>query len=144
MTDDPLLTSLRAAVAAAPDDVPLRLHLAGLLADREPAAALAECSQVLQREPGNAEAIALLGGVSVALSGTTQPTPVTPEPVRPPESPSPPRRQTRRQLSNRMPSRRTLSDPMPSGRETGALLVAPNSTGRRLSRRSATSSSPPS
>ena len=28
---DPLLESLRRAVAAQPDDVPLRLHLAGLL-----------------------------------------------------------------------------------------------------------------
>src|ERR1700743_3101156 len=32
--DTPLLRSLRAAVAANPDDVPLRLHLAELLLDR--------------------------------------------------------------------------------------------------------------
>ena len=32
MTDDALLTSLLAAVSAAPDDVPLRLHVAELLA----------------------------------------------------------------------------------------------------------------
>jgi SpoVK/Ycf46/Vps4 family AAA+-type ATPase len=91
MTDDPLLTSLRAAVAAAPDDVPLRLHLAGLLAERnEPAAALAECSQVLQRDPANATAIALLAKVSAALSGTqakpepavpAEPTPAKAEPA---------------------------------------------------------------
>ncbi|WP_163513688.1 ATP-binding protein [Fodinicola acaciae] len=79
MTDDPLLTSLRAAVAAAPDDVPLRLHLAGLLAERDDAAgALAECSQVLQREPANAEAIALLNRVSAALSGEEKPKQETP------------------------------------------------------------------
>ncbi|WP_152603728.1 tetratricopeptide repeat protein [Amycolatopsis rifamycinica] len=34
MNPDPLLDSLRAAVTAAPEDVPLRLHLAGLLLDR--------------------------------------------------------------------------------------------------------------
>ena len=32
MEPDPLLDSLRNAVAAMPDDVPLRLHLAALLA----------------------------------------------------------------------------------------------------------------
>jgi len=48
-----LLASLRAAVAAAPDDVELRLHLADLLvAAGERGEAVREAAQVLVREPG--------------------------------------------------------------------------------------------
>ena len=48
-----LLTSLLTAVDAAPDDVPLRLHVATLLAERgRPAEALQHCSQALARDPG--------------------------------------------------------------------------------------------
>jgi SpoVK/Ycf46/Vps4 family AAA+-type ATPase len=69
MTDDPLLSSLLAAVAASPDDVPLRLHVAGVLLDRGSAArAVEHCSAVLQRDGSNREAIALLARASQALT----------------------------------------------------------------------------
>ncbi|KAF4409445.1 tetratricopeptide repeat protein, partial [Streptomyces lycii] len=59
--DTPLIRSLRAAVAAAPDDVPLRLHLAGLLLDAGLGdAAVAETAVALQYAPGDAEARALM------------------------------------------------------------------------------------
>jgi SpoVK/Ycf46/Vps4 family AAA+-type ATPase len=61
MEPEPLLDSLRNAVAAMPDDVPLRLHLATLLlraGQRDEA--VRHLGAVLQREPGNAEAIRLL------------------------------------------------------------------------------------
>jgi AAA+ superfamily predicted ATPase len=50
--DSGLLASLEAAVAAKPDDVPLRLHLAGLLAAAgRPAEALSHAQQALARDP---------------------------------------------------------------------------------------------
>ncbi|MFC5062496.1 ATP-binding protein [Actinomycetospora atypica] len=58
---DPLLASLRAAVAAAPEDSTLRLHLAGLLLDAgEHTEAVGHVAAVLGREPGHAEAGALM------------------------------------------------------------------------------------
>lgn len=81
MTDDALLASLLAAVEARPEDVPLRLHVAGLLLQRgRPADALAHCGVVLQRDPANREAIALLGQATQALTatGTSAPVPDTP------------------------------------------------------------------
>jgi SpoVK/Ycf46/Vps4 family AAA+-type ATPase len=73
MADDPLLTSLLAAVAAAPDDVPLRLHVAELLADRgRPAEALEHCTRALQRGP-TPEALALLQRLTAALAGPPPP-----------------------------------------------------------------------
>ncbi|TQS40057.1 ATP-binding protein [Cryptosporangium phraense] len=66
--DDPLLASLLAAVSAASNDVPLRLHVAGLLLDRGRAAeALEHCSTVLRTDPANEEAIALLRRASAEL-----------------------------------------------------------------------------
>ena len=56
-----VLTSLRKAVEAMPDDVPLRVHLAALLlraGQRDEA--IRHVGAVLQRDPGNAEALALL------------------------------------------------------------------------------------
>jgi len=61
MEPDPLLESLRNAVAAMPDDVPLRLHLATMLlraGHRDEA--VRHLGAVLQREPGNAEAMRML------------------------------------------------------------------------------------
>jgi AAA+ superfamily predicted ATPase len=56
-----VLRSLLAAVDAAPDDVHLRLHAAGQLVEHGYGAqAVAQCSSVLQRDAGNAEALALL------------------------------------------------------------------------------------
>jgi uncharacterized protein (TIGR02996 family) len=58
-----LLASLRAAVAAAPDDVELRLHLADMLLEAgERAEAVREAAQVLVREPQNERALRLISG----------------------------------------------------------------------------------
>lgn len=65
---DRLLASLRAAVAASPDDVELRLHLAELLAaagQREEA--VREAAQVLVRDPQNAAALRLVSGDGEAV-----------------------------------------------------------------------------
>jgi AAA+ superfamily predicted ATPase len=62
MEPDPaVLDSLRHAVEAMPDDVPLRLHLAALLlraGQRDEA--VRHLGAILQRDPGNREALALL------------------------------------------------------------------------------------
>jgi AAA+ superfamily predicted ATPase len=61
MTDDALLASLLNVVAGAPDDVPLRLHLATLLADAgRTSEAVQHCGQVLAIDPANATALALM------------------------------------------------------------------------------------
>ncbi|MFD8966486.1 ATP-binding protein [Streptomyces sp. NPDC059568] len=62
MSDEsPLIRSLRAAVAAAPDDVPLRLHLAELLlAAGHSDQAVTEAAVALQHAPGDADARALM------------------------------------------------------------------------------------
>jgi SpoVK/Ycf46/Vps4 family AAA+-type ATPase len=61
MEPEPLLDSLRNAVAAMPDDLPLRLHLATMLLRaglRDEA--VRHLGAVLQRDPGNTEAIRLI------------------------------------------------------------------------------------
>ncbi|HTU75645.1 MAG TPA: tetratricopeptide repeat protein [Trebonia sp.] len=56
-----VLDSLRAAVAALPDDVPLRIHLATLLLQVDQRdEAVRHLGAVLQRDPGNAVALGLL------------------------------------------------------------------------------------
>src|ERR1700761_1274034 len=61
MEPEPLLDSLRNAVAAMPDDVPLRLHLATmLLRAGQRDEAVRHLGAVLQREPGNARALSML------------------------------------------------------------------------------------
>ncbi|MDT6988395.1 ATP-binding protein [Streptomyces lusitanus] len=62
MSDDsPLIQSLRTAVAAAPGDVPLRLHLTQLLLEAgRPEAAVAEAAVALQHAPGDARARELM------------------------------------------------------------------------------------
>ncbi len=70
--DDPLVTSLLAAVAAAPGDLPLRVHVAAVLLDRGRAAeALEHCAMVLRVDATHAEALALLRRASGALAGET-------------------------------------------------------------------------
>lgn len=61
MNDDALIASLTAAVDANPADVPLRLHLGGLLIDagRAPEA-ISHAALVLAREPANEPAQALM------------------------------------------------------------------------------------
>jgi hypothetical protein len=59
---DALLDSLRAAVEASPDDIPLRMHLAELLASlgmRDEA--VRQAAAVLQRDSGNVSALRLIG-----------------------------------------------------------------------------------
>jgi AAA+ superfamily predicted ATPase len=61
MEPEPLLDSLRNAVNAMPEDVPLRLHLATLLlraGQRDEA--VRHLGAVLQRDPGNAQAMRML------------------------------------------------------------------------------------
>jgi SpoVK/Ycf46/Vps4 family AAA+-type ATPase len=61
VASDALLASLRAAVAASPDDVALRVHLAQLLAEAgERAEAVRQAGAVLQHDPENAEARRLI------------------------------------------------------------------------------------
>ncbi|MFF7947664.1 ATP-binding protein [Streptomyces griseorubiginosus] len=71
----PLIASLRAAVGAAPDDVPLRLHLSELLLAHDRAdEAVAEIAAALRRAPGNAQARALM---TRAMTPTLDPDPTT-------------------------------------------------------------------
>ncbi len=59
--DQPVLDSLRKAVEAMPDDVPLRVHLATMLFSaglRDEA--IRQAGAALQRDPGNAGALALV------------------------------------------------------------------------------------
>ena len=56
-----VLDSLRKAVEAMPDDVPLRLHLATMLLQAgQRDEAVRQIGAVLQRDPGNAQALGLL------------------------------------------------------------------------------------
>src|SRR5690242_20137651 len=61
MTDPPLIASLRAAVDARPDDLPLRLHLAELLLDAgRPGEAVGQLAIALQQQPDDAAARELM------------------------------------------------------------------------------------
>ena len=74
MEPEPLLDSLRNAVAAMPDDLPLRLHLATMLLRaglRDEA--VRHLGAVLQRDPGNAEAIRLLTSPAEAAGSPASP-----------------------------------------------------------------------
>lgn len=86
LIDPPLIQSLRTAVAAAPADVPLRLHLAQLLleADR-PDEAVSEVAVALQHAPGDAQARALMA----RAMGAPPAPPSPPSPPSPASSPSP-------------------------------------------------------
>jgi SpoVK/Ycf46/Vps4 family AAA+-type ATPase len=58
-----LINSLRVAVEAAPEDIPLRLHLAGMLAQAgERAEAVRHAAAVLQLDPANDDALRLIQG----------------------------------------------------------------------------------
>jgi hypothetical protein len=92
MDDDalpPLLTSLLAAIQDRPDDVPLRLHVAELLIEHGLAArALTHCAAALERDPGNARAVALVARATSLLTGRQPPaareqTPATKAPAAP-------------------------------------------------------------
>jgi AAA+ superfamily predicted ATPase len=65
-----VLDSLRKAVEAMPDDVPLRLHLATMLLQAgQRDEAIRQLGAVLQRDPGNAKALGLLREPEPAGSG---------------------------------------------------------------------------
>ncbi|ROQ32266.1 tetratricopeptide repeat protein [Streptomyces sp. PanSC19] len=85
--ESPLIRSLRAAVAAAPGDVPLRLHFAELLlAEGRNDEAVAEAAVALQHAPGDADARALMVR---AMGMPAAPAPETPA-VSAPEAPAVP------------------------------------------------------
>ncbi len=87
-----VLASLRKAVEAMPDDVPLRVHLATLLlraGQRDEA--IRHVGAVLQRDPGNGEALALLQQPPASGTGPGAPDQaVSPETDRPPAAPGSP------------------------------------------------------
>jgi SpoVK/Ycf46/Vps4 family AAA+-type ATPase len=71
--EDPVVRELSAAVERSPDVVELRLHLAGLLADRgRYAEALGHCSAALSLDAGNASALSLVQRCSTALAAPSQ------------------------------------------------------------------------
>jgi hypothetical protein len=79
MEPEPLLDSLRNAVAAMPDDVPLRLHLATmLLRAGQRDEAVRHLGAVLQRDPGNSEALRMLT-TPAGVAGPPAPTPADAE-----------------------------------------------------------------
>ncbi|MFB6526157.1 ATP-binding protein [Streptomyces sp. NPDC056399] len=106
--ESPLIRSLRAAVAAAPGDVPLRLHFAELLlSEGRNDEAVAEAAVALQHAPGDADARALMmramgmppaPATAPAESATgptgptapSAPTESAPDPKRPAEPPARP------------------------------------------------------
>ncbi|MET3986936.1 AAA family ATPase [Streptomyces sp. PvR034] len=91
MSDEsPLIRSLRTAVAAAPDDVPLRLHLAEmLLAAGRPDDAVAEAAVALQYAPADADARALMvRAMGLPPAGSAPaPAPAAPAPATPAAEP---------------------------------------------------------
>lgn len=70
---EPLIASLLEAVNARPDDRPLRLHLATLLAERDtPEEALPHLTHLLAADSRDQEALDLLAHVTGRLAGPTQ------------------------------------------------------------------------
>ncbi|MDW5324070.1 ATP-binding protein [Plantactinospora sp. KLBMP9567] len=92
MSSDSLIDSLTSAVNASPQDVPLRLHLAGLLLDvGRPAEAIAHVGQALASNPADPQAQALMqralrGGAPAPVSGTPIPGTPTPGPATGPDA----------------------------------------------------------
>ena len=71
-----VLDSLRKAVEAMPDDVPLRLHLATMLLQAgQRDEAVRQLGAVLQRDPGNAQALGLLRDPGPERAGSPAPPP---------------------------------------------------------------------
>ena len=84
---DPLLTSLLSAVDAAPDDVPLRLHVAQLLAAAgRQNEAVRHCGHAMTVAPGDSAALELMRQlVAPAPAGDTEPAQREPEPKHQPK-----------------------------------------------------------
>ncbi|MEU5819619.1 ATP-binding protein [Streptomyces sp. NPDC047803] len=88
--DPPLIQSLRTAVAAAPADVPLRLHLAQLLLDADRAdEAVTEAAVALQHAPGDAQARELMLRAMGAPAAAPAPPPVPARSSSPEQPPGP-------------------------------------------------------
>ena len=88
-----VLNSLRKAVDAMPDDVPLRLHLATMLLQAgQRDEAIRQLGAVLQRDPGNAQALGLLREPDPAPAEAADPPPADPPVISPerPGIPAPP------------------------------------------------------
>ncbi|MEO6509346.1 MAG: tetratricopeptide repeat protein, partial [Nocardioides sp.] len=72
--DDAVLASLEAALAASPDDVPLRLHLAQLLLDAgRTSDAVRHAATALSVDPDSAPARALLASATGAAPAALPP-----------------------------------------------------------------------
>ncbi len=88
MDGSPLIDSLRKAVQAAPQDVPLRLHLAGLLLDAgSTAEAISHLGLVLAADPASAAALALMQravGGGAGSAAPSAPSPSVPPTATPP------------------------------------------------------------
>ncbi|MBO0829150.1 MAG: tetratricopeptide repeat protein [Streptosporangiales bacterium] len=89
--ESPLIASLRSAVAAAPDDVPLRVHLAELLLGAgDTSGAVEQAAAALQRDPASRQA----REVMTRAVGTAQPAepeppaPAQPSPTEPGDQPA--------------------------------------------------------
>src|SRR2546429_2170711 len=81
MADSSLIDSLTAAVASRPEDVPLRLHLAGLLLEAgRQQEAISHAAQALQYAPDNAAARDLMARAIGAPTPEPAPAP-RPEPA---------------------------------------------------------------
>src|SRR5260370_22378441 len=79
-----VLGSLRKAVEAMPDDLPLRLHLATMLLQAgQRDEAVRHLRAVLQRDPGNADALGLLREPDPAPPPSPAPPPPPPPEIRP-------------------------------------------------------------
>ncbi|MFC9700470.1 ATP-binding protein [Streptomyces sp. NPDC056943] len=89
--ESPLISSLRTAVAAAPGDVPLRLHFAELLlSEGRNEEAVAEAAVALQHAPGDAAARALMMRAMGMPPAVPPAPPATEKPAAPaPEAPAP-------------------------------------------------------
>lgn len=69
MSEDPVIRELSAAVERSPEVVELRVHLAGMLADKgRYAEALSQCSVALAQDAGNGNAVSLLQRCTAALA----------------------------------------------------------------------------
>jgi AAA+ superfamily predicted ATPase len=70
--DPGVRAALEAALASSPGNIPVRLHLAGLLVDGDPQAALAHAGAVLAAEPDNREALRVAAAASRVLGDATR------------------------------------------------------------------------
>jgi AAA+ superfamily predicted ATPase len=90
VTNSPLINSLVAAVAAAPDDLPLRLHLAELLLDAgDTAGAVTQLAQALVRDPASEAARNLMARAVGAPANVPNTPPAAAETPAEPAAPTP-------------------------------------------------------